>query len=81
MVFFIIGMTLCMTVLIGVMLVTRGMGSDRASMKVRIYRPQSRYNTQPLPVVKREEDPRITRLKKKLSGRLSQNFPLESWLL
>ena len=81
MVFFIIGMTLCMTVLIGVMLVTRGMGSDRASMKVRIYRPQARYNTQPLPVVKREEDPRVTRLKKKLSGRLSQNFPLESWLL
>lgn len=81
MIFFLVGMTLCMTVLIGVMLVTRGMGSDRAAMRTHLYRPESRHNTQPLPVVKREEDPRVTRLKKKLSGRLSQNFPLESWLL
>ena len=82
MVFFIIGLSLCLVTLVGVMLVTRGMSNDRAAMRVYPYREVSRHNTQPLPVVK-PEDPRVTRLKKKLSGRLSSRgtFPLESWLL
>ena len=82
MVFFVVGMTLCLVTLVGVMLVTRGMGNDRMLQKTRIYQDVTRHNTQPLPIVK-PEDPRVTRLKKKLSGRLSSSgsFPLESWLL
>ena len=82
MAFFVIGMTLCLVTLVGVMLVTRGMGNDRSAMKIRIYQDVTRHNTQPLPVVK-PEHPSVTRLKKKLSGRLSSSssFPLESWLL
>ena len=40
MTFFIIGMTLFLTVLIGLMLVTRGWANDRAAMKTHIWTPR-----------------------------------------